>query len=138
MSKQLWPNYWFLILLAAISVNEVPIQFNGKNCYMGVLHSHTVMCPDFVPQPSNVDAFKLLLMGNSNERFSIPNGPLAEHKRVADFGKLDFLAVTDHAAHPRTHQRPRTHETRFDTVSPFLIGPKPKSCGSRTLPNLLG
>ncbi|MGH9947172.1 MAG: hypothetical protein ACRD6X_08240, partial [Pyrinomonadaceae bacterium] len=68
------------------------------------------MSPDFQPQPSNTSAFRQLLLTNSDQRFTISNGPFAAYKRAADLGKLDFLAVTDHVHGPEGAQQFCTHE----------------------------
>lgn len=78
--------------------------FDGKNCYLGVMHAHTVLSPDFQPQPANETEFRNLLLLNSDQRFSIANGPFAAYKRAADLGKLDFLAITDHVHGPESGQ----------------------------------
>lgn len=112
MSTLSYPFSALLIFSAFIGeVWAAPIAFNGKNCYLGVLHSHTVLSPDFRPKPSNMNDFKLLLLTNSAERLATPNGPFAAYKRAADFGKLDFLAVTDHVHGPEEgQQRYCSHE----------------------------
>jgi hypothetical protein len=93
-----------LFSLAAGPIKATPITFQGKKCYLGVLHAHTVLSPDFQPKPSNVAAFKQLVSSNSEARFAIANGPFAAYKRAAELGKLDFLAVTDHVHGPESGQ----------------------------------
>lgn len=111
MTRLLCPLYALLIFLNAVYfIDAASVRFNGKNCYMGVLHAHTVLSPDFRPRPSNMGAFRQLLLSESDERFAIPNGPLAAYKRAADFGKLDFLAVTDHVHGPEGSQEFCSHE----------------------------
>lgn len=107
--------YWFVgaLLLFSFSIDHIkatPITFQGKKCYLGVLHAHSVLSPDFQPQPPNVAAFKQLLNSNGEERFAIANGPLAAYKRAADLGKLDFLAITDHVHGPEGQQEYCSHE----------------------------
>ncbi len=102
----------FLIILAVVwQTGAAPITFNGKNCYLGVMHAHTALSPDFQPQPSNTVSFQQLLLSNSDQRFGLANGPYAAYKRAADLGKLDFLAVTDHVHGPEgTQQGYCSHE----------------------------
>lgn len=108
-------NYRILTFLVFLTVfNEVgatPISHEGKNCYLGVMHAHTVLSPDFQPQPPNTVSFQQLLLSNSDQRFALANGPYAAYKRAADLGKLDFLAVTDHVHGPEgTQQGYCSHE----------------------------
>jgi hypothetical protein len=77
-----------------------PISFSGKNCYLGVLHAHSALSPDFRPKPTDKATFLQLVKSNSNERFLIPNNPYQAYMRAADLGKLDFLAITDHVHGP--------------------------------------
>jgi len=100
-------------LLFSVVIGEIaaaPITFNGKKCYLGVMHAHTVLSPDFQPQPADQNDFEQLLLSNSAQRFAIANGPYAAYKRAADLGKLDFLAVTDHVHGPEGNQQFCSHE----------------------------
>lgn len=68
-------------------------------CYFGALHSHTALSPDFRPKAKRTPLITLLA-GNSDDRFTLKNGPMAAWKRAADKAKLDFLALTDHLHGP--------------------------------------
>src|SRR5262245_12907202 len=79
-------------------------------CYFGVLHSNTVLSPDFEPQPDR-DQLASLVASNDPARFTIPNGPMAAWERAADQAKLDFLALTDHIHGPEPGEgEPCSHE----------------------------
>jgi len=99
-----------ITILAFVSVLSLtvfadPISFSGKNCYFGVLHAHTVLSPDFLPQPGNINQFKQLVASTADEsRFQIPNGPYLAYRRGAEAAKLDFLALTDHVHGPENGQ----------------------------------
>lgn len=94
----------FVSLFQPLMIYSQPVSYQGLNCYFGVLHAHSVLSPDFEPQPANYNQFKQLVNSNNNNRFQIPNGPFLAFRRAADFGKVDFLALTDHVHGPENGQ----------------------------------
>ena len=98
VGKSLWV---FCILIFISSGFAQPVNYQGLNCYFGVMHAHSVLSPDFRPQPGNYNQFRQLAASTTgDERFQIQNGPFLAYKRAADAGKLDFLAITDHVHGP--------------------------------------
>jgi hypothetical protein len=83
-----------------LNAQDTHATFQGMKCFFGSLHSHSVLSPDFSPQPGNFNQFVSLVGSNSPARFDIANGPVAAWRRAALAAKLDFLALTDHLHGP--------------------------------------
>jgi hypothetical protein len=101
--RKLQVLFWIFMICA--NSLAAPVNYQGLNCYFGVLHSHSVLSPDFQPQPANYNQFRQLVDSNSEARFQIPNGPYLAYKRAADAAKIDFLALTDHVHGPENGQQ---------------------------------
>ncbi len=87
-----------------LHAQETRPEEGDLKCFFGVMHAHSVLSPDFVPQPPNRNAFVSLVGSQSQDRFSIPNGPVAAWTTAADQAKLDFLALTEHVHGPEQDQ----------------------------------
>jgi hypothetical protein len=107
------------------------VSFEGKNCYLGTMHAHTVLSPDFRPKPANMQQFRQLVDSTSEDRFAILHNPFQAYKRAADVAKLDFLAVTDHVHGPEpglpefcSHEMPRGgYQLIFDSAAKINSDP---------------
>jgi hypothetical protein len=99
-----------IVCLVYVPTAQGVVSFEGKKCYLGAMHAHSVLSPDFRPRADNVQQFKQLVNSTSDQRFAIPNNPFLAYKRAADVGKLDFFAITDHVHGPEGAAEFCTHE----------------------------